>query len=171
MATNFPTSLDSYATKVDGSDTILAAHINNVQDAIVALETLLGAGSAAGTYTPALTFGGAAVGMTYAAQNGRYLRLGNAVFVTGYIVLTTKGSSTGNAAVSLPVAAGSAYQGYLNAFWSLASNYVHVALKTAFGGASADVLGLTAAGSVPAQLTDTAFNNASQLRYSGVYFL
>lgn len=170
MSTNFPGALDSYTTKVDGVDTVLAAHINNVQDAIVAIETLLGAGSAAGTYSPALTFGGAAVGMD-AAQNGRYLRLGNAVFVTGYIVLSAKGSSTGNAAVSMPVAAGYAYQGYLNTFWSLAANYVHVGLRTAFGGASADVLGATAAAAAPTQLTDTAFNNSSQLRFSGVYFL
>ena len=171
MPTNFPSSLDSYTTKVDGVDTVLAAHINNVQDAIVAIETLLSAGSTAGAYSPALTFGGAAVGMAYAAQNGRYLRLGNAVFVTGYIVLSAKGSSTGNAAVSMPVAAGPAYQGYLNTFWSLAANYVHVGLRTAFGGASADVLGATAAAAAPTQLTDTAFNNSSQLRFSGVYFL
>lgn len=171
MATNFPTSLDSYTPKVDGVDTVLAAHINNVQDAIVAIETLLGAGSAAGTYSPALTFGGAAVGMAYGAQNGRYLRLGNTVFVTGYIILSAKGSSTGSATVSLPVAAGSAFQGYLSTYWSLNSNYVHVGLLTNFGGAAATVYGATAAATAPSVLTDAAFGNTSQLRFSGVYFL
>lgn len=48
---------------------------------------------------------------------------------------------------------------------------VFVALRTVFGGASADVLGATAAAAAPTQLTDTAFNNSSQLRFSGVYFL
>lgn len=38
MTTNYPGSLDSYSTKVDGVDDVLAAHINNPQDAIEALE-------------------------------------------------------------------------------------------------------------------------------------
>lgn len=45
-ATNFPTSLDSYSTKNSG-DTISEAHINNVQDAIEALETKIGKDSSA----------------------------------------------------------------------------------------------------------------------------
>lgn len=42
MPTNFPTSLDSFANKVDGVDTVQAAHVNNLQDAVVAIETKLG---------------------------------------------------------------------------------------------------------------------------------
>jgi len=42
MATNFPTGLDSYTTKVDGVDFPQASHINNPQDAIVAIQTKLG---------------------------------------------------------------------------------------------------------------------------------
>jgi hypothetical protein len=38
MSTNYPGSLDSYATKVDGVDDVMAAHINDPQDAIEALE-------------------------------------------------------------------------------------------------------------------------------------
>ena len=44
MATNYPTSLDSYTTRVNGG-TIDASHINNLQDAIVQLETKLGVNS------------------------------------------------------------------------------------------------------------------------------
>jgi hypothetical protein len=122
-------------------------------------------------YTPNLVFGGANVGMTYTARNGFYTKVGNAIIVTGYIVLSAKGSSTGNAAVTLPVAAGSLYQGYLHSFWSLPGTYVHIGLLTAFGGQSANVFGLTAAGTAPVQLTDAAFGNTSQLRFSGVYFV
>lgn len=46
---NFPGALDSYTTKTDAVDTILAAHMNAVQAALVAIETELGtdpAGSA-----------------------------------------------------------------------------------------------------------------------------
>lgn len=42
MGTNFPTSLDSYSTKVDNVDNVMAAHINNVQDAVEALEAKIG---------------------------------------------------------------------------------------------------------------------------------
>lgn len=39
MSTNYPGSLDSYSTKVDGVDDVLAAHVNDPQDAIIAIET------------------------------------------------------------------------------------------------------------------------------------
>ena len=39
MTTNFPAALDSYTTKVDNVDSVMASHVNNPQDAIVALET------------------------------------------------------------------------------------------------------------------------------------
>lgn len=44
MSTTFPTSIDSYSTKVDGIDDVLASHVNNLQDAVVAVETFIGAG-------------------------------------------------------------------------------------------------------------------------------
>jgi len=46
MATNFPTSLDSYNTKTAG-DTIEEGHVNNLQDAMVAAETKVGINSSA----------------------------------------------------------------------------------------------------------------------------
>ena len=47
MATNFPTSLDSYTTKVDNVDDVNAADINNPQSAIEALEAKVGVSSSA----------------------------------------------------------------------------------------------------------------------------
>lgn len=47
MATNFPTSLDSYATLVDNTDNIVAAHPNDRGDAIEALEAKVGIDSSA----------------------------------------------------------------------------------------------------------------------------
>lgn len=49
MATNYPTSLDSYTTLVDNVDDVLAAHANDRGDAIVALETKIGVDSSAVT--------------------------------------------------------------------------------------------------------------------------
>lgn len=53
-------------------------------------------------WTPAITFGGAAVGVTYDAPNtlGRYVRFGDWVSISGRLVLTSKGSSNGNALVT-----------------------------------------------------------------------
>jgi hypothetical protein len=47
MATNFPTSLDSYATLVDNTDNIVAAHPNDRGDAIEAVEAKIGVDSSA----------------------------------------------------------------------------------------------------------------------------
>lgn len=47
MSTNFPSSLDSFTDKVDGTDYPQAAHINNLQDAIEALEAKVGVDSSA----------------------------------------------------------------------------------------------------------------------------
>ena len=60
-----------------------------------------------GTWTPALYFGGNAVGITYAVggQAGRYTKIGNRVFFDLYIALSAKGSSSGQASVRLPIAA------------------------------------------------------------------
>ena len=44
MATNYPTSLDSYSTKNAG-DTIAEGHINDPQDAIEAIEAKIGTGA------------------------------------------------------------------------------------------------------------------------------
>lgn len=68
MSTNFPTSLDSYTTKVDGTDYPQASHINNPQDAIMALEAKVGVNSSAVTTShdyklSRFTFNGANVGI------------------------------------------------------------------------------------------------------------
>jgi len=42
MTTNYHGSLDSYTTKVDGVDDVVAAHVNDLQDAVVAIEGVLG---------------------------------------------------------------------------------------------------------------------------------
>lgn len=43
MAASYPGSIKSYTTKTDGVDFYLAAHMNSVQEEIVAVQTLLGA--------------------------------------------------------------------------------------------------------------------------------
>ena len=75
-------------------------------------------GSSTGTFTPGITFGGAAVGLTYAQQTGFYTDLGNGlVHVTLAIVLSAVGSSTGTANVTgLPFTTNATYYFIGNAF-------------------------------------------------------
>lgn len=59
-----------------------------------------------GTFTPALKFGGGSTGLTYSAQNGTYSRIGSLVQFEITLVLSAKGSSTGNATITgMPFAA------------------------------------------------------------------
>jgi hypothetical protein len=60
-----------------------------------------------GTWTPGVTFGGGSTGVTYGATNGaHYVKIGQLVFVSGRLILSAKGSSTGAAAMTgLPFAA------------------------------------------------------------------
>lgn len=53
-----------------------------------------------GTFTPGLTFGGAAVGMTFTTQTGRYTKVGRLVSFEIRIDLSAKGSSTGSALIT-----------------------------------------------------------------------
>lgn len=45
----YPSTLDSFTTKVANTDLVRAAHINSLQDAVVNIETELGYGATAGT--------------------------------------------------------------------------------------------------------------------------
>jgi hypothetical protein len=59
-----------------------------------------------GSWTPTILFGGASVGITYAAQQASYIKIGKNIFVQFRVSLSNKGSSTGNANIGgLPFAA------------------------------------------------------------------
>jgi hypothetical protein len=58
-----------------------------------------------GTWTTGVSFGGASTGVTYASTTGYYTRVGRLVHVSGIVILTNKGSSTGSARITgLPFA-------------------------------------------------------------------
>ena len=52
------------------------------------------------TFTPGISFGGGTTGITYTSQSGAYTEVGDRVIGNGYIVLSAKGSSTGNALIT-----------------------------------------------------------------------
>jgi hypothetical protein len=113
MATGFPTtSIDSYSTKVNNVNTVAAGDVNDLQDAVVAIETALGVptyrGSALTTWTPTISFATAPTGgsIAYTTQTGHYARFGGIVWFNGFIVLSSIGTGGGGAATigGLPVA-------------------------------------------------------------------
>ena len=53
-----------------------------------------------GTWTMGVAFGGASVGVTYSQNTGTYTKIGRQVTVNGFLILTSKGSSTGAAVVT-----------------------------------------------------------------------
>jgi hypothetical protein len=58
-----------------------------------------------GTWTPILQFGGASTGIAYVLNNGFYTKTGNIVSGTCWILLSSKGSATGDATIAgLPFA-------------------------------------------------------------------
>lgn len=69
-----------------------------------------------GTFTPNITFGGTANGLTYYTQKGVYTRVGDVVSAAIYLYISNKGTGVGNVVISgLPFAAkvvnGSVYTG------------------------------------------------------------
>lgn len=102
MATNYPTSLDAYSTKADGVDDVLAQHVNNLQDAIVAIETQL-ALAAWSTFTPTLVQGGA---VTKTVTWARYKIINKLCHMEIRLAVTGSGSAGNNIIIgNFPAAA------------------------------------------------------------------
>lgn len=70
-------------------------------DATTALATL-GLSASSGEFTPVLSFGGATTGITYTTQTGTYTEVNGLINVAIAITLSSKGTATGIAEVSLP---------------------------------------------------------------------
>ena len=110
MPTNFPTSLDTFATRVNNVDTIDASHVNNLQDSVAAIETLLGASSSRRTtWSPELTYSTTnPTSITYSGSNaGFYARFGSIIYVTARVEVATRSGGSGDFRISLPVATSS----------------------------------------------------------------
>lgn len=115
-----------------------------------------------GTWAPALTFGGAATGITYTTQAGRYTKVGRVVTVDFIIVLSSKGSSVGSAVVSgLPFAVGG--------FSAFAVHFPNTGALSCAGlvSTTASAIQLVAANGNP--FTNTQFIDASFLYASASY--
>ena len=86
-----------------------------------------------GTYTPVVTFGVGSSGITYnsGATSGIYTKVGRLVCVAINITMTSKGSSSGTAEVSLPFTPASFLAGHNHAQYGMASRLQHLAVAAA----------------------------------------
>lgn len=132
-----------------------------------------------GTWTPTLTFGGAAVGMTATGQTlGRYTKIGNMVAIYFRHQLSAKGSSTGSAVIGgLPFASnnftgGPPYSlptGQIDA-GSFASLVAGFDMAIGAGGSTISLRNRSTTGQ-SGNMTEANFTNSSGFGGSGVYMV
>jgi hypothetical protein len=122
-----------------------------------------------GTWTPTLLFGGASTGVTYSVQEGLYTRVGRQVTLTGRILLTSKGSSTGSVTVTgVPFSGGANYPAQIV---DASDGFLGLTMPLYFVIAGG-ILYLSAQGATGrSSVTDTSFTNTSDLRFSMTYFV
>ena len=126
-----------------------------------------------GTWTMGISFGGASTGVTYSTNQGTYTKIGRQVTVNGYVLLTSKGSSTGSATITgLPFTIGNSV-----AFSTSASLWMRKISFTdqfqAIGTTANTTISMwevTNGGTLSA-LDDTNFANDSDIVLSLTYFV
>lgn len=124
-----------------------------------------------GTFTPAITFGGAAVGVVYTTQSGRYTKIGNAVTIQIYILISNKGSSTGAWVVTgLPFTSSASGTYNMFAMMVQANGLSGAGLAYNPAGTTTVTLAENATGIIAA-LTDTKALNNSLIAIGGTYYV
>jgi hypothetical protein len=122
-----------------------------------------------GTFTPTITFGGAAVGVTYATQEGNYTKVGNRVFFDGILTLAAKGSSTGVAVlVGLPFTVGATVACSIH-MTSVTSGVGDTFLSGRPSATSTGIRIDKIAAGVGTQLTEADFTDNTLITFSGHY--
>lgn len=121
-----------------------------------------------GTWTPSLTFNGLSVGLTYSSRSGSYIKIGRIVYVNLSIVLSSKGSSTGDAIIGgLPFSPISiAYLGSGD-FAVLPAAVTHLWGQILSGISAIYMMDGAMTTALPAQ--ETLLNNTSEFSFSGTY--
>lgn len=118
-------------------------------------------------FTPVLAFGAGTTGITYSTQTGWYVQYGDMIMFSLRLVLTSKGTDTGNASISgLPTAATIATPVSLR-FQNITFTTQPVVI---ISGVSFSIYRMVSA-SGTVNLTDAQFANNSSLEISGTYLI
>jgi hypothetical protein len=126
-----------------------------------------------GTWTPQLQFGAANVGMV-GTFSGAYTKIGNTVYVRGYVAVTNKGSSTGAARITnLPFTVGTVGQPFCpGAIYISGTSIAPGLLLTAqlnVNTVNIDMNAVNPNSGVDSQMSDTQFNAAGSFWFSATY--
>ena len=126
-----------------------------------------------GTWTMGISFGGGSTGITYSVNTGTYTKIGRQVTVNGLMVLTSKGSSSGNAKITgLPFTIPSSDTSYS----SVSLRFSNVTFANQFQGfglinsTTIDLEEITILGAVTV-LSNSDFANDSGIILSFTYFV
>jgi len=124
-----------------------------------------------GSWTPALKFGGNAIGLIASVSTGFYTKIGSQVNLTGFIILTAKGVSTGLAEIyGLPFNVNATYSNYVPVTLHLSTISFADVPQAYLDTNLVQLQQITAAGSV-SNLNDTNFANTSRIRFSATYIV
>jgi hypothetical protein len=124
-----------------------------------------------GTFTPAISFGGASVGVTYTRNVGFYTKIGNLVFYEIDIILSAKGSSTGVAQIgTLPfVKVASHNTPVAMHVHSVTSGVGDTMLSARHDAGTTNIKPFKIVTGTATQLTDADVTNTTQIFLSGKY--
>jgi hypothetical protein len=120
-----------------------------------------------GTWTPGVTFSGGTTGLTYASQNGSYVKIGRFVYASFNLQLSNKGSSSGSVQVTgLPFTVSSSVGfGICTANTFSLNSTIQTVLQITNGGTVMDLK----SGGTDSSLANTDFTNSTQIRATVVY--
>ena len=126
-----------------------------------------------GTFTGGFQFGGSATGIEYNRQVGIYTKIGDLVFVQGYISLTSKGSQTGTAQLTgLPFTSSSATNassaGNMRVAQLTFGNDTHLSLSIESGGVVL-TFGDTASGAGATAMDNSNFADNTGIEFGFTY--
>jgi hypothetical protein len=124
-----------------------------------------------GTWTPAVAFGGASVGITYVGRGGWYTKIGNTVNITGWFYLSNKGSSTGDVTITgLPFTEGGKYAVCNFGRFENFTFSVQLNSRIGVGLSQIDLFETSAAGALTS-ITNSDFTNGAITYFSATYFI
>lgn len=125
------------------------------------------------SYTPVLAFGGGSTGITYNVQDGFYYVIGGVCYFLINLNLTSKGSSTGIATITLPFASTAPQSINISATLLSTNNAAasYFFSDIAFGNSSLTLFYCTASTGVYTELRDTDFTGNDSIDIQGFYFI
>lgn len=169
-AWTFHSPLDGWLLYIEDEDAFVQRKLGTWSPLLGSLTDL--AGYQEGAWTPGITFGGAAVGVTYGASNGgRFTRVGRLCVATFLLQLSSKGSSTGAAQITgLPFAAiASPVLASLAVGWAASIAGVSGTLQGSLANGGTGVTLYASSGGASSPLSSSNFTNSSQIQGVLVY--